>query len=75
MEDFLWGIVNGVTAWPILIVHLFGAWDRYPIYNIRRDSGWYQFGFLLGSGSPALGLLSGRIRPWDTFLQGRRGGN
>lgn len=62
MEDFLWGIVNGVTAWPLLVVHLFGAWDRYPVYNVKRDAGWYQFGFLLGAGSPALGMLSGRTR-------------
>lgn len=62
MENFLWGIVNGVTAWPILITHLFSVWERYPVFNIGRDSGLYQFGFLLGAGSPGLGLLSGRVR-------------
>ncbi len=53
MEDFLWGIVNGVTAWPLLVLHVF---------NIKRDVPWYQFGFLIGTGSPILGLASGRVR-------------
>lgn len=62
MEDFLWGIVNGITAWPLLVLHLFTIWDRYPVYNVARDGGWYQFGFLVGAGSPLLGLFSGRDR-------------
>jgi hypothetical protein len=62
MEDFLWGLVNGITAWPLLILHVFSIWDRYPVYNVGRNVAWYQFGFLLGSGSPILGLLSGRDR-------------
>lgn len=33
MEDFLWGLWNGITAWPILIAHVFGAWERFPVYN------------------------------------------
>ena len=57
MENFLWGIWNGITAWPLLIVHIFGAWERFPVYNVPRDAGWYQFGFLLGAGSPVLGML------------------
>lgn len=55
--DFLWGLWNGITAWPLLVVHLFGGWEHYPIYSCARDSGWYQFGFLLGAGSPFLGLF------------------
>ena len=48
MENVLWGVWNGLTAWPVLLVHLFGWWERYPVYNTGRDGGWYQFGFLLG---------------------------
>jgi hypothetical protein len=59
MENFLWGIWNGITAWPLLVLHVFNVWDRYPVYNVGRDSGWYQFGFLLGSASPFLGIFGG----------------
>ncbi len=60
MEDVLWGIWNGLTAWPVLLVHVFGWWERYPVYNTGRDGGWYQFGFLLGAGSPFLGMMGRR---------------
>ena len=59
-EDLLWGIWNGLSAWVILIVHAFGAWERYPFYNEGRSGQWYDFGFLIGAGSPFLGMLSGR---------------
>lgn len=59
MEDFRWGIWNGLTAWPLLIIHIFDWWERYPVYNVVRDGGWYQFGFLLGAGSPFLGMAGG----------------
>ncbi len=62
MEDFLWGIVNGVTAWPLLVLHVFSIYERYPVFNVQRDVPWYQFGFLIGTGSPILGLASGRAR-------------
>lgn len=55
--EFLWGLWNGITAWPLLIIHAFGGLQRYPIYNLVRDGGWYQFGFLIGAGSPFLGLF------------------
>ena len=55
--NFLWGFWNGITAWPLLIFHVFGALVRYPIYDVVRDGGWYQFGFLIGAGSPFLGML------------------
>jgi hypothetical protein len=60
IEGFLWGLWNGLTAWPLLIFHVFGVWDRFPIYNVARDGGWYQFGFLIGAGSPFLGLFGRR---------------
>jgi hypothetical protein len=60
MEHFLWGLWNGISAWPVLIVHVFGGWDRFPVYNTARDTGWYQFGFLLGAGSPFMGAFGSR---------------
>lgn len=57
MIDFLWGLWNGITAWPLLIIHVFGGWDRFPVYDVLRDGGWYQFGFLAGSGSPLMGMF------------------
>lgn len=62
MEDFLWGLWNGLTAWPVLVVHVFGGWSGFPVYNVERDAGWYQCGFLLGAGSPFLGALGRRNR-------------
>jgi hypothetical protein len=59
-QDLLWGIWNGITAWVVLIAHVFGAWDRFPVYDVERAGNWYDFGFLLGAGSPVLGMLGGR---------------
>ena len=58
-QDFFWGVWNGVTAWAILVAHAFGAWERFPFYDVDRSGNWYDFGFLLGAGSPFLGALSG----------------
>lgn len=60
LENILFGLLNGITAWPLLILHVFGIFTEYPIYNIARDTGWYQFGFLIGAGSPILGFLRRR---------------
>jgi hypothetical protein len=57
IEDVLWGLWNGLTAWPLLVLHVVGIWDNYPVYNVSRDGGWYQLGFLLGAGSPFLGMF------------------
>jgi hypothetical protein len=57
---FLWGLWNGITAWPLLVLHAFGALGQYPIFDITRDGGWYQFGFLIGAGSPFLGVLGNK---------------
>jgi hypothetical protein len=43
-------------------VHVFGAWEPFPVYNVGRDGGWYQFGFLLGAGSPFLGAANANRR-------------
>lgn len=58
-QDALWGFWNGVSAWFVLIVHAFGGWERFPVYNIARSGTWYDFGFLVGAGSPIFGALSG----------------
>lgn len=46
--DFLWGLWNGATSLGLLILHVFGVWERFPVYHVARDGGWYQFGFILG---------------------------
>ena len=61
-QDLLWGVWNGLTAWVVLIVHVFGAWDRFPLFNVERAGNWYDFGFLIGAGSPLLGASGGRRR-------------
>ncbi len=55
--DILWGLFNGVTAWPLLFLHIFDIFSYYPVYDIARDNGWYQFGFLIGAGYPILGFI------------------
>lgn len=61
-QDLLWGFWNGLTAWIVLIVHALGGWKQFPFYNAARGSNWYDFGFLLGAGSPLLGALGRRGR-------------
>jgi hypothetical protein len=62
-QNALWGFWNGLTAWIILIVHVFGGWRQYPFYNTVRSGNWYDIGFLLGAGSPLLGTFgSGKRR-------------
>ena len=61
-QDFLWGRWNGITAWIVLIAHVFDWWERFPLYDVERSGNWYDFGFLIGAGSPLLGTLSGRSR-------------
>jgi hypothetical protein len=54
-QDLLWGFWNGLTAWIVLIAHVFGFWNEFPFYNSARAGNWYDFGYLLGMGSPVLG--------------------
>jgi hypothetical protein len=61
-QDLLWGFWNGLTAWIVLIVHVFGGWKEFPFYNVMRSGNWYDFGFLLGAGSPLFGALGPRPR-------------
>jgi hypothetical protein len=63
--DLFWGFWNGLTAWIVLIVHGFGGFSGVPIYNAVLSGNWYDFGFLVGAGSPFLGALgtrSGNVR-------------
>jgi hypothetical protein len=60
--DLLWGFWNGLTAWIVLVVHIFGGWEQFPFYNEARGGNWYDFGFLLGARSPLLGAVGGRGR-------------
>lgn len=57
LENLLYGLLNGLTAWPLLVLHIFGIFSQYPVFDIARNTPWYQFGFLIGAGSPILGLL------------------
>jgi hypothetical protein len=56
-QDLLWGFWNGLTAWIVLILHVFSYWESQPFYDVARSGNWYDLGFLLGAGSPFLGLL------------------
>ncbi len=60
LMDFLYGLLNGITAWPLLILHVFGFLSQYPVYDVARNVPWYQFGFLIGAGSPILGFIGKR---------------
>jgi hypothetical protein len=53
--DLAFGFWNGLTAWIVLIVHVFDAWSEFPVYDLARTGGWYDLGFLLGAGSPLIG--------------------
>jgi hypothetical protein len=62
LVDVFWGFWNGLTAWVVLIVHVFGGWSDYPVYDFARSGNWYNFGFLLGAGSPFLGAAGAGSR-------------
>ncbi len=61
-HDLLWGRWNGFTAWIVLVVHVFGGWEGTNIDDDARRGNWYDFGFLVGAGSPFLGALGGTSR-------------
>jgi hypothetical protein len=60
--DVFWGFWNGLTAWVVLIVHVFGGWPEFPIFDVARNGNWYAFGFLAGAGSPLLGAAGAGAR-------------
>lgn len=61
-HDLLWGLWNGLTAWIVLIAHVLDQWETQPFYDVARSGNWYDLGFLVGAGSPLLGLLRGSRR-------------
>lgn len=65
-QDLLLGYWNGLTAWIVLLVHVFGGWDGFPLYDVVRSGNWYDCGFLLGAGSPLLGAAGTRGRAAST---------
>lgn len=73
-QDWLFGFWNGLTAWLLLVVHVFGSWQDYPLYDMARNGNWYDFGFLLGAGSPILGAL-GTSRSRNVSSRRARTGN
>lgn len=52
---FWWGLWNGMTMGFSFIGSLFS--DGIAIYDVNNNGGWYDFGFVLGTGS-----LGGIIR-------------
>lgn len=59
-QDLFFGFWNGLTACVVFIVHVFGGWPEFPFYDFSRSGNWYDFGFLLGAGSPLLGGAGAR---------------
>lgn len=68
-QDLFMGFWNGFTAWIIFIVHLFGGWPEFPFYDFARSGNWYDFGFLLGAGSPLLGFAGVRSGNSTSYRQ------
>jgi hypothetical protein len=56
-QEVLWGFWNGLSAWVVLIVHVFGGWHQYPFFDNARAGNWYDLGFLMGAGSPLFGVF------------------
>lgn len=52
---FLYGLLHGFITPISFIVGLFD--DKVAIYAVNNSGGWYDFGFLLGSGG--WGFLAG----------------
>jgi hypothetical protein len=55
--DLFAGFWNGLIAWAVLLLHVFGAWNGHEFYNTAKSGNWYDFGFLVGAGSPLMGAL------------------
>ena len=62
LADLPWGFWNGLTAWVVLVVHAFGGWSGFPLYDLARSGNWYDLGFLVGAGSPLLGAAGSGAR-------------
>lgn len=66
MEEFLFGLWNGLTMGFIFWLHVFGAAREYPFYDSARSSvsGWYDFGFLLSCSSGPAAFIRAFVRAW-----------
>jgi hypothetical protein len=60
--DLPWGFWNSLTAWVVLLVHAFGGWGEFPVFDVARSGNWYDFDFLVGAGSPLLGAAGAGSR-------------
>jgi hypothetical protein len=69
--DIAWGFWNGLTAWIVLVVHAFGGWSEFPLYDLARSGNWYDFGFLIGAGSPLLGAAGSRAKSRELQARAR----
>jgi hypothetical protein len=67
--DVVWGFWNGLTAWIVLLVHIFGGWPEYPVFDMARNGNWYIFGFLVGAGSPFLGAAGAGSRSRKVVIE------
>lgn len=48
VAGFWWGLWNGITAPLAFIGSLFS--DNIHFYEVHNNGGWYNFGFVLGTG-------------------------
>lgn len=48
IAGFWWGLWNGLTCWFAFFGSLFS--DNISIYEVHNNGGWYDFGFVLGTG-------------------------
>ncbi len=71
LQDLPWGFWNGLTAWVVLVLHAFGAWTDLPLFDVARAGNWYDFGFLVGAGSPLLGAAGAGARSGSRSSAGR----
>lgn len=71
-QDLFLGFWNGLSAWVIFIVHVFGGWPEYPFYDLARSGNWYDLGFLFGAGSPILGVFGTSRSQGKVYSRGRR---
>jgi hypothetical protein len=60
LSDLPWGFWNGLAAWIVLVVHASGGSSEFPFSDGVRSGNWYDFGFLLGAGSPLLRAAGAR---------------
>ncbi len=57
VAGFFMGLWHGFIAPITFFISLFT--DNVNIYEVHNNGNWYDFGFLLGTGSPFLGTFGG----------------